>query len=76
MHRENNIYTNTISGEVLDTTKMLAFVKSEAKRQYEEITEERFNDMNIGEQMECYLQQWNHQLVDRDWMCINKGIII
>lgn len=67
MKRENNIYVNRRSGEKLNETEMSEFVNSEAKRQYEDCTGDKWNDMTIDEQQECILEQWEHQIYDMDW---------
>ena len=69
MNRENNKYINEV-GEVLNATEMNQFVTSEAKRQYEELTDLTFSDMTIEEQTECIIEQWDHQLNNRGWSVI------
>lgn len=71
MNRENNKYINEV-GEVLTAIEMNQFVTSEAKRQYEECSEIDFNNLSIDEQQECILEQWNHQLEDREWKVCYK----
>lgn len=67
--REQNRYVDEV-GQVLNATEMLNFVRSEAKRQYEECTEKLFSDLTIDEQQECILEQFEHQLTDRGWKVI------
>ena len=70
MNRENTYYTNTICHGVLNATEMNEFVKSEAKRQWEEFNEGKFEDNDVDYQQECILHQWEHQLYCRDWKAI------
>jgi hypothetical protein len=67
MNREQNEYINRVTGEVLTATEMLTFVKEEAKRQFEELNEQAFSSMTIQEQQECIMEQFMHQLNNRDW---------
>jgi hypothetical protein len=64
--RENNRYLNELSGEILNTTEFNQFVRSEAKRQYEECSGEDYNSLTVDEQEECVIEQYKHQL-DTDW---------
>jgi hypothetical protein len=77
MNREQNKYKNEISGEVLNATEMFQYVVSEAERQFEELNcppwepePKYFNNLSIDEQQECILEQFEHQLKDRDWKVI------
>jgi hypothetical protein len=72
MNRKDNIYVSDV-GEVLDGNTFSQFVQSEAQRQYEECTGERFTDMTIDEQQECIISQWHHQLENRGWKCYNRS---
>ena len=69
MNREQNKYKNKISGEVLNATEMLNYVKEEAKRQFEELNGQPFSNMTVDEQYECVLQQFDHQ-VNGDWKLV------
>jgi hypothetical protein len=69
MNREDNKYINEV-GEVLNATEFNCFVRSEAKRQYEECSGESFDNMTIDEQQECILSQLEHQLSCRGWEAI------
>jgi hypothetical protein len=69
MNRENNTYISEV-GEILNATQMVTFVKAEAKRQYEECSGEKFEDMPVDYQYDCYLDQFKHQLNNRGWKVI------
>lgn len=71
-NREENKYKNVISEEVLNATEMLEFVKDEAKRQYEDFHDDKFEDCNFDEQQEIIMEQFAHQLNYGDWVLLHE----
>jgi hypothetical protein len=56
---------------VLNATQMLEFVRSEAKRQYEECSGEKFDNMDIDARQDLILEQYKWQIEARGWKVIN-----
>lgn len=71
-NREENKYKNIISEEVLNATEMLEYVKSEAKRQYEDFYNDSFEDCTIDEQQKMIMSQFAHQLNYGDWVLLHE----
>ena len=74
MNRERNKYKNKI-GEILNATEFTSFVKSEAKRQYEDFNSLSFEDLSNDEKQEKYIEQYLHQLQINEWECIQQRSI-
>lgn len=72
MNRENNRYISG-TGEELNVTQMYDFVMSEAKRQYEECSGEKFDDLITEEKNDMVLSQWEWQINNRGWEVYNSG---
>jgi len=76
MQREKNVYRNSLTEETLNAASMKLFVEEEAKRQLEENSGEKWEEINNADRETCIMEQFKHQLEDRGWECWNNGVKI
>lgn len=63
------IFENVITGETLAHVDFVAFIWTEAERQFEECHEnEQWCNLSKMEQIEQYCEQFEHHTNDGDWI--------
>lgn len=60
-------FRNKITGEELSWLEFSSLVITETGRQFEDHHDELWCNLDVGEQVELYHEQWKHQL-ETDWM--------
>lgn len=64
-------FINVITKELLTHQEFIKFVWEESERQFNELHEdENWCNLNQGEQLAIYCEQYEHQLADNHWQLI------